>query len=62
LVSPNNHEELARNIVLLLEDDSFAKKLGKRARETVIQRFSASQMASKTLDVYRRCIDGGTEV
>jgi glycosyltransferase involved in cell wall biosynthesis len=62
LVSPNNHEELARDIVLLLEDDSFAKKLGKRARETVIQRFSASQMASKTLDVYRRCVDGRTEV
>jgi len=60
LIEPGNHEELAKRIILLLEDDGLTRKLGDRARETVTERFSANRMASKTLDVYKKCLDNRT--
>jgi 1,4-alpha-glucan branching enzyme len=57
LVQPNDHKALAKHIIMLLEDDNFTKKLGKRARDTIIKKFSGEIMASKTLDVFKRILD-----
>jgi glycosyltransferase involved in cell wall biosynthesis len=56
LIQPGNYEELARNIILLLEDENLGGKLGKAARRTVMEKFSAARMGSLTFDAFRRCL------
>lgn len=57
LIQPMDYEELAKSIVLLLEDNGLARKLGRKARQTVTDRFCARDMASRTMDVFKRCLE-----
>lgn len=52
IVPPNDPKALAEAINQLLRDDDLREKLGRRALERVEKRFTADQMAVKTLKVY----------
>jgi glycosyltransferase involved in cell wall biosynthesis len=53
LVPSGDCEALAGAIVRLLEDPALRQMLGKRARQTVIERFSPARQADEMLRVYR---------
>jgi len=52
LVSPRNPELMAREIVRLLKDSTLAEKLGKLARQRVIEQFSVGRMVQETQKLY----------
>jgi len=57
LVPPRNHVSLAKALIELLENPSLMESLGKNARKTVIQKFSAEKMSSETVNFYRKVVD-----
>jgi glycosyltransferase involved in cell wall biosynthesis len=56
LIPPMNSYVLADKIILLLEDDELRKRIGERARETILNKFSAKKMAYKTTNAYKKCL------
>jgi len=54
LVPPGDSVELAENIIMLLKDDRLRRRLGRRARETILSKFSAKKMAQETATLYRK--------
>ena len=54
LVPPKNSQSLATSILRLLDNPSLAQKLGRNARETIIERFSASKMVEETFGFFRK--------
>jgi glycosyltransferase involved in cell wall biosynthesis len=53
LVPPANAEELAAGIEEVLADDGRAERMGKQAREKIVENFTWSSAARKLLEVYR---------
>lgn len=51
-------DALAGRVVRLLRDDNLQRKLARRAREVVIERFSADRMVLGNLDVYKELVGG----
>ncbi|MDQ4144854.1 MAG: glycosyltransferase family 4 protein [Actinomycetota bacterium] len=58
LVPPGDAEALASAIRRLLDDRSLRERLGASGRERVLKHFSWKHAASKTVDEYRRVIEG----
>jgi phosphohistidine swiveling domain-containing protein len=56
LLVENDPNAIARAIRRLLEDREAAGRLGRRARQTVAERFTIENMARRTLDVYDRVL------
>jgi glycosyltransferase involved in cell wall biosynthesis len=56
LVNPEDPEDLARAIEVLMDNHEHRRSLGQRGREIVRQRFNADVMAEETLKVYRRYV------
>jgi glycosyltransferase involved in cell wall biosynthesis len=56
LFSPGNVEELAKIIIMLLEDRKLRNRLGKNARQTMIKGFSWATIAENTLRVYKEVL------
>ena len=54
LVEPGAIEELSEAICMLLGNPTLRKKIGDNARKTVVEKYSWSVNASKTLNVYRQ--------
>jgi len=54
IVPPGNSKVLAEKLLFLLDNERFAARLGRRARNTILRNFSAEKMALKTGEVYRR--------
>lgn len=52
LVSPDNPAELAARLEQVLGDPALARRLGARAREVVLERFTWAQVAQRCLDAY----------
>jgi len=52
LIEPGDLDELAKNILYLLDNDDVAERLGKQAREKVINEFSLDKMVEDTIKVY----------
>lgn len=52
LVSPGSVHELAQKVIGLLSDEKLRLKLGSKARENVIYKFSPRAVAEKTLAAY----------
>ncbi len=45
LVEPGDHEEMARQIIGLLDDQAAASRMGSRARKRVEEHFTSARMA-----------------
>ena len=56
LVPPDEPHELASAIAPLLADEAERRRLGREARQLVLDRFSASAMARRYEDLYRRVL------
>ncbi|MDI3501049.1 MAG: hypothetical protein PWP22_820 [Thermoanaerobacter sp.] len=56
LVKPNDLENLKDKLLMLLEDEKMAKKLGKNAREKVVRKFSVDKMIDSTVRLYEEHI------
>ena len=54
LVDSPDPEAFADAVLRLLDDASFAARLGAAARQTVEERFSVARMAHETVELYRR--------
>jgi glycosyltransferase involved in cell wall biosynthesis len=52
LVPPSNPEAIAQQIIRLLENKNERRRLGERARETAVNRFSWSKIAEKYHQLY----------
>lgn len=52
LVKPKSPENLSDKIIYLLRNDNIRKKLSKRAREVVVDKFSISKMISEFKNIY----------
>ena len=56
LVPPSNPEAIAQQITRLIEDKNERRRLGERARETAVNRFSWSKIAEKYHQLYSRLL------
>ena len=54
VVSPRNHEALARKTIELLTNEKLRKKLGKTALRMVREKYNKRKMAEKTIAVYEK--------
>lgn len=54
LIDPGDHEQLADAIIKLLQDSSFAEKLGEKARQLIEEKFAWSLVTSQVIDLYRK--------
>jgi glycosyltransferase involved in cell wall biosynthesis len=54
LTEPGDHEQLADAIARLLQDSSFAEKLGKKARQLVEEKFAWPLATSQVIDLYQK--------
>lgn len=52
LVPPGDHHALAEGIMKLLDDRTLARQMGKSAQETVVCRFSLTQMVQAYREIY----------
>jgi glycosyltransferase involved in cell wall biosynthesis len=57
LVEPSNEGQIAEAIVRLLGDKSQREQLGLRAREFILENFSARAMVEQTERVYLECLN-----
>lgn len=55
-VEPENHEELAESILILLQNEDTSKEMGEKGREIVTQKHSWDTAAEKVLEVCRSLI------
>lgn len=55
IVKPEK-EQVAKAILELIEDKELAQKLGKNAREMVLENYSIKKIAERTLNIYRELI------
>jgi glycosyltransferase involved in cell wall biosynthesis len=56
LVNPNDPDDLARALTVLLEDASLRRQLGEQARNTVLESFTLNHQAQRLAELYRECI------
>jgi len=59
LIEPSNLKELKDKILMLLEDERLAKRIGKNARSKVVKKFSVDKMSDDTIKVYEEVISNG---
>lgn len=57
LLCKTDHNSLKLAIINLMEDDALKKKLGKNARETIIQKYSLNYLLKQELELYCQLID-----
>jgi len=53
LIDPDQPEEIAAAIVRVIEEDAFAARMGRRARQHVIDKFSVQTLVRKNVEFYR---------
>jgi glycosyltransferase involved in cell wall biosynthesis len=57
LIPPKHPEELAQAILRLYKDQKLRRKLGERARRTVIERYTAEKVVNQYLETFEWVID-----
>ena len=62
LIAESNAELAADGLLRLLTDDSLSTQLGRKARQTIEEQFSAGRLAEHTLGVYQKLIDEAPSV
>ena len=60
VVDPSDSEQLARAILLLLEDSAKAEQLGRAATKSVSSRFSVEEMVRGYVSLYSRLLGGSS--
>ena len=58
IVDPKDHQVYAGKVLQLLNDPALAKKMGKAARERVVEKFSTEVVVRKNIDFYEKVIVG----
>ena len=58
LVEPDNVEQLAQALEQLLSDPNLRRRLSTNAREVVMREYSWDRVAEKTIEVYRKVLEG----
>lgn len=56
LVEPDDPAGLARSLARVLEDEALRRRLGERARQTVLERFTVGHQARRLARIYRECL------
>jgi glycosyltransferase involved in cell wall biosynthesis len=56
LVEPGNVEELQEHISMLLTDNALADRMGRAARESVLERFTWDKCAERCLESYAELV------
>ena len=49
--------DIADNILFALNNNELVKKLGKKARERVLEKFEKNKWVKENLEYYQKCID-----
>ena len=57
LYEPNDFENLAQALALMLDNPDLIRKKGLRGRQVVMERFSMQNMAKNILDVYKKVVN-----
>jgi len=57
LIHPQDPTALAKSVLTILQDKTYASKLGQSGRRTVVERFSAQRMALETVQLYESTIN-----
>lgn len=57
LVPPNSPDVLSKAILKLIRDGDLRRKLGKRAHEMAVERFSVNRFVRETQIIYKRAVD-----
>lgn len=57
LIPPKDDEAIANGILQLLDDVGYTKRLGKNARETVIEKFAWDGIIKELIDVYETVLE-----
>ncbi|MCC8358537.1 glycosyltransferase family 4 protein [Salinimicrobium sediminilitoris] len=55
-VDPKNHTAFAEKIIRLLNDQELSIKMGRRAREQVINKFSTQVVVQQNIDIFKKMI------
>jgi phosphatidylinositol alpha-1,6-mannosyltransferase len=58
LVEPNNPDELAEKVTLLLEDEALRNRMGAAGRQRAVEHFDRELLAQQLLDLYRELAPG----
>lgn len=56
-VDPESPEDIAKFVIELLEDDELREKLGKNARDRVLNNYTLDIVAERTMEIYDRVTD-----
>lgn len=56
LVEPNNPDELAEKVSLLLEDEALRNRMGTAGRQRAAEHFDRERLAQQLLDLYRELL------
>ncbi len=56
LVEPNNPDELAEKVSLLLEDEALRNRMGTAGRQRAAEHFDRERLAQQVLDLYRELV------
>ena len=57
VVPPKNHNELAKAVITLLQDEKLRKKFGHAGRKRVERLFTWELAARRTLNVYKKVLN-----
>ena len=57
IVQPRNHQEIAKAVITLLQDEKLRKKFGRAGRKRVERLFTWKLAAEKTLNVYQKVLE-----
>jgi glycosyltransferase involved in cell wall biosynthesis len=56
LIEPNNHEELAEKIIMLMEDENLMKEMGIKGRKRVEKYFTWDLVVDRMTEVFKKVI------
>ena len=58
MIPPNDVNELSRILIHLVENDDLRKRIGKKARNHVVQKFSWEMTSRRTKEYYEEVVEG----
>jgi len=62
LVQVGKPEQIAEQVILLLQNEKFRNELGKQARATVVRQYSVEESCRRTVDVYSQVLSKAMQI